>query len=336
MKRSLAALFLASAVVAGCGTSGSQASTSTTATSTVPTTLEPLSVASAQLSADLRAATTAQTLPADLTPSLQDFDNSSQGYNFSGPAFFSACDAYDQPARQTNPFPCIFGDTQSTKIIVLVGDSDIGNWAPALDLGLKSAGYRLDVFGFAGCLTPDISYNSSNDGNTDPRASPADCNTWHAALGPAILALNPIAVIAAAASDHYGLISKSTWIAGFDKLFAETTTPSTVRILMGLSPVLPEAAPTCLSTHPDPQTCSIHYVSGTGAYGVYLARDPQIAVSAHAKLIPSTPWLCDDGDCPPVIGKYLVYADTYHLTIAFSQFIAPEVTSAVLTAIQGS
>lgn len=337
MKRSLAALFLVSVMVAGCGASGGTVSTGTTARPTVPVTLEPLSVASAQLAADLSAATKANTLPAGLTPPLSDFASTSQGQSVTGPSYFSACDAYGEASRQSDPVPCVFGDTQSKRIIVLFGDSSVGNWAPALDLGLKAAGYRLDVFGFAGCLTPDISYNSGNDNNRDPNSTPDECNTWHAAAEPAIRALAPVAVIASAASDNYGLISNSDWIAGYDKLFAETTTPTTVRILIGSSPFFNEAAPTCLSTHPDPQACSINYSSGgAGPYSEYMARDPQIAASAHAKLIPPTSWLCSDGDCPPVIGSFLAYGDIDHLTIAFSEFLAPEVTSAVLTAIQGS
>lgn len=336
---SLAAFSLAVLVIAGCGkTQGSAASdVSLPSSSITPATLEPLPVASAQLSADLTSALTARSLPAVLTPSLNDFVSTSEGQSLTGPASFAACDAYGRTAQQANPSPCELGDVHSAKVVVIVGDSNVGNWVPALDLGMRSAGYKLDVFGFAGCLTPDLIYTSSNDGNTDPDSTPTACNTWHTAVASAIRAVRPIAVIADAAADNYDQISPSEWISGMDKLFAETAPAGATRILMGTSPYLNEAAPTCLSTHPNPHTCSISYVQGgAGPYNEYLTRDSQIAASAKAKLIAASQWLCQNQVCPPVIGNYLVYGDTDHLTISFSQFIAPEVSAAVLSAIHGS
>ena len=100
------------------------------------------------------------TLPSNLDPPLQGFANSSEAKALFGMAYFQSCDAYLHTEQAASPSPCFFGDLQSDKTIVLVGDSNVGNWAPALDLGLKEAGYRLAVFAFPGCGTPDLNYAS--------------------------------------------------------------------------------------------------------------------------------------------------------------------------------
>ena len=61
-----------------------------------------------------------------------------------------------------------------------------------------------------------------------------------------------------------------------------------------------------------------------------MVRDRTNARIAGARLIPAVQWLCATKGCSPVIGKYLVYADSAHLTMAYSLSIATQVTSAVL------
>jgi hypothetical protein len=284
-----------------------------------------------QVSSAVKASINLKSIPTDLTPGLASFANPTSAYKLLGPAFFGPCDAYKNTAEQTNPTPCVFGDTQSTKTIVLVGDSNVGNWAPALALGLKSAGYRLAVFGFAGCDTPDLTYTATNDPNTIP----AQCNEWHRTVASAILAQHPLAVIGVSGPVGIPEINNSQWIAGFKKLFTNTTTPSTIRILFGTSPIFTDGAAQCLAIHSDPQSCDLRYSPST-YYGQYVARDPKIAAAVKATLIPVYPWMCYARDCSPVVGKYLTVGDTDHLTIAYSEYLATVVTEAVLKVITKS
>jgi len=285
----------------------------------------------AQVAAAVKSSTSVKSIPANLTPALKSFENSTEAFQTSGPAYFASCDAYGNAKEQAHPTPCLFGNTRSTKTIVLVGDSTVGNWAPGLDIGLKAAGYRLALFGFSGCPTADVIYTAA----VDPDDQPGECNTWHAAVSSAIRSLHPLAVIAVASAGELGMITNSRWIAGMKRLYSDSTTKSTIRILMGTSPVFPEAIPTCLAAHPDPQTCALHFTSGTGYYGQYVARDPQVASASDAILIPTFQWLCNSGICSPVVGKYLVYADADHLTIAYGEYLANVVTDAVVKVIKG-
>jgi hypothetical protein len=291
----------------------------------------PVPGTAAQVASVVKSSTSIKSIPANLTPSLQSIADSNNAFELSGPAYFASCDAYGNHNEQTHPTPCLFGDTKSTKTIVLVGDSNVGNWAPALNIGLKSAGYRLAVYGFAGCPTPDLTYTPTND----PGNVAAACNKWHAALPPAVRSLHPLAVIAVVGAVDLGLITNKQWIVGFKKLYSQLATGSTARILIGTSPMFPEAIPTCLAAHRDPQTCALHYQFGAGYYGVYVGRDPQIASASDGTLIPTYKWLCSSGSCSPVIGKYLVYADADHLTIIYSEYLATVVTHAVVEVVKG-
>jgi hypothetical protein len=214
----------------------------------------------------------------------------------------------------------------STKTIAIVGDSNVGNWVPALNVGLKAAGYRLAAFSYAGCPTADVTYKGLPDSQT------SECNLWHKTVPSVVKALHPIAVLVASGENFTTGMTNSNWIAGFVKLFKLTTSPSTVRILMGTSPFTTVAPPSCLAAHSNPQDCALHYATGS-QYPVYLTRDPFIAQASHATLIPTYPWLCVKKVCPPVISNYLAMADTDHLTTAYSNYIAPLVTEAVLNVI---
>jgi hypothetical protein len=265
-------------------------------------------------------------LPSKLKPSLQLFSNASTSYKLTGPSFFAACDPYDSKKLSAHPVPCIFGDHLSKKTIVLVGDSNVGNWAPALSIGLKKDGYRLAVFGYSGCPASDIIYTASTSSQYQR------CNRWHARVPAAIRALHPVAVIAASGPYDVAASPEDEWVAGFSKLFEDATagSPAITRILFGTSPIFPESIPGCLAAHPDPQTCAIHFKIGDHHYGDYLSRDVSEASAAHAKLVVTYPWFCSDGTCSPVIGKYLVYTDKDHLSIAYSDYLSAVITNSVL------
>lgn len=311
------------------------AATSTTSTSGISHSTSTTGPQPAAVSSVLESIATApkiHTVPSDLDPPLQAFADPNQANAVAGPAYFWQCDAYGSPIQAASPAPCLFGDLQSTKTIVLVGDSNVGNWAPALDIGLQSAGYRLAVFGFAGCPTPDIHYRSY-DQLTSTLLS--ECNEWHSRVPLAINALHPIAVIAASGEADTSGISNREWIDGFATLFNQSTagSPTAIRILLGTSP-FPGPTPNCVAATPNPQECALHDTGHSSSdYSTFLARDPSIASASGATLIPTYPWFCHNGICPPIVSRYLVFADQDHATIAYSEYLSPVVTNAVVTAI---
>jgi SGNH domain (fused to AT3 domains) len=280
----------------------------------------------AQVTAAVKASISTTTLSPAVSATLEEFANPSSFY-LTGPSTYGNCDPYNSEALALAPKACFFGNLHGSKTIVLVGDSNAGNWVPALSIGLAKTKYRLAVFAFSGCPLANLRYNSSL--NLYQR-----CRQWHAHVPAAIRALHPVAVLAAA-GDAGSVYPTTMWANGVKSVFADSTrgSPSTTRILMGISPFFRESALTCLTAHPDPQDCSLKYTPA-GAYGAALSRDRVIAKTSDATLIPTKQFFCFGNICSPVIANTLVYSDTDHVTIAYSSFISKSITAAVLAAMK--
>ncbi len=269
-------------------------------------------------------------IPANLTPSLTTFESHSS-YSLSGLTLFHTCDPYYFPALAAAPKACYLGDKSSTKTIVIIGDSNVGNWLPALNNGLFKSHYRLAVFAFEGCPMPDLTYTAT----TDP-SSFAACNTWHAHVGAAVRALKPIAVIADSGAVDLSVFTNAQWTNGVKEMFTQTTyhLANVKRILFGTSPFFSFAVPGCVASNTDPQKCASYFQIGTGYYGQFVARDPLIATAAKATLVPTYQWFCTGDHCSPIVSKFLVYVDADHLSTAYSDYLSTVATDAVTTALK--
>lgn len=281
-----------------------------------------------QVAAAVKSSISFKAVSPAIAASLREFSSPSS-IHLTGPSTFEACDPYHSEALALAPKPCLFGNLQGTKTIVLVGDSNVGNWVPALNMGLAATQYRLAVFGFSSCGLANLPYTAVW------AALYERCRQWHVNVPAAIRALHPIAVLAA--SGQVGTTyPNATWVKGVKNVFVEATlgSPTTKRILMGTSPLFGESAVICLTVHPDPQDCSMRYSPGYGYYGDTLSRDVLIAKSSKATLINTSKFLCSSDTCVPVIGNILVYSDIDHITIAYSTFLSNVITSAVLAALK--
>jgi len=282
----------------------------------------------AQVDAAVKSSTSVKTISSAVAATLKEF-SSPASFDLTGPSSFSACDVYNSESLALSPKPCLLGNPHGTKTIVLIGDSNVGNWVPALNFGLEGTPYRLAVFGFSSCGLANLPYTSSW-GSLYKR-----CLQWHEHLPAAIRALHPVAVLASSGAVGTNF-SESTWVNGVKNVFVQSTKglPATRRILLGTTPFFPESAVTCLTVHPNPQECSLTYSFGSGYYGSTLARDKEIAAASNATLINTTKFFCHSDTCSPVIANILVYSDIDHVTIAYSSYISKVVTSAVLAALK--
>ena len=102
-----------------------------------------------QVTAAVKSSITTKRVSAAVAATLKQFSNSSS-YDLTGPSTYGACDPYDSEALALSPKPCFFGNLHGSKTIALVGDSNVGNWVPALSIGLAATQYRLAA---VTCLT---------------------------------------------------------------------------------------------------------------------------------------------------------------------------------------
>jgi len=258
-------------------------------------------------------------LPKNLVPSLTQLAG---GQNVQGSSYLrTSCDPYVFNAQARDPSPCWYGSTTAKKTIVIFGDSYVGNWIPALNIAGQKLGFRVAEFSFVGCTTPFV--NPSAGPGFDSAEVKA-CIAFHSNLPRSVNKLDPVAVIAANGSPSWGVAGNPSWILNLGRAFDEMTTASNhpIRILLGTGPKLPEAAPTCLATHSTSiNVCNFTYGAGS-EFTAALQRDTNAIAGAHVHLIPTYQWICLNNVCPSVVGHIAVYADTDHLTVAISKYLA--------------
>jgi hypothetical protein len=288
----------------------------------------------AKVSAFIAASTSIDVLPSTLTPSLEQFTNPNALKSLQGSGeLATACDPVVTPADAKDPVPCYFGDPHGVKTVVLYGDSNAGNWIPALNAVMKQLKYRLAVFAYPSCATPFIPTTTGKTGNYPiPFKGKVygplfvECATWHANVGAVIDALDPVAVIAVSGPWMFSTLpaDETAWTKSFAHAYNVMTKghPTTLRILLGTSPLMPTASPQCLSLNVNTvQNCSASYTFGVGYFGGILARDVLVAKASDATLVPVTPLFCSNGHCSPVVKNYLVYVDQDHTTIAYTTYV---------------
>jgi hypothetical protein len=266
--------------------------------------------------------------PASYSPPLADFVPSA---NLAGEGTLALCDAYGNSREIADPTPCVEGDTTASRIVVLVGDSNVGNWSPGLSAGLAKSNYRLDVFSYAGCPTSDITYVTGDYIGTPPHS----CNEWHESVLKSIEKLSPVAVITAS-SGIGPQYNQKVWDDGYKTLFTKATggRSSVRRIVIGTSPYFTTAPPVCLSLNPKaPLRCllSTHTTTLVGAYSSYKSRDAAVAKAGGAALIRTSSLFCFDSECPSEVGGIVTFIDNDHVTTAYSDAISGPLTNAVLS-----
>jgi hypothetical protein len=57
-------------------------------------------------------------------------------------------------------------------------------------------------------------------------------------------------------------------------------------------------------------------------YATHNADEAKIAKQAGDLYVSTTQWMCTSTVCPPVIGGYAVYLDSYHITSEFASWLA--------------
>lgn len=290
----------------------------------------PASPSLAQVQSAVQSALSTTTMPKVLTPALAAFNGSANVSKLIGDFQGADCNPNLHPSQVLSPVPCLFGNLQSSKTIVLYGDSNAGNWIPAFKKGLAASPYRLAVFFYPACPTADLNYTGSL---LSTPAIASSCNQWHQAAETAIAAMKPIAIVAVQSLAMSWKISTANWIPGMVTFFKNATvgSPATKRIIFGTSPSFHLSVPSCLARAHRPADCALT----TPMYATTLAgRDPQVASAIHGVLIQTSGWFCKKALCAPELNGNVVVGDLDHTTIAASNFLSTVATSSLEAALR--
>ena len=262
------------------------------------------------------AATTARTLPANLTPpldgALRDQANSRTCFT----DYFGT--------RPTTTPECVFGDPAGAKTLVLLGDSHAAQWAGPIFAWGRQNHWKVWFLAKSSCQA----------GNYPDYVVPAlhrvytECNAWRAAALEFVAAIRPQVVV-------IGALSKGITIRPEGQ--AQTTRQlrgAGAKVLyiadnpyMGIDP------PSCLAQYPtDIQRCSVPRTAA-GLDAPARLAEIQGTLDGGGQVWDPIPYLCADV-CPAVIGDIGVYKDESHLTNTFTTSLLPQL-GPVLTRLGG-
>lgn len=215
----------------------------------------------------------------------------------------------------TEVIGCDYGDTSSSTVVAMVGDSKMGQWLPAVDAMGKANGWKVRTYTKSACP-----WNPNPVEHTD-RPYTA-CVTWGQEVlrrltGPD----KPLAVLTSAVkSTAYppggGRPDRDTLVAGYADYWSALGAAGVPVIAVADTPQPGKVVYECVLEHPEDlmSACKGDWNRGAGTSALEQATD-QVETAA---LVDLNPWICPQEQCWPVIGGVLVYRQGSHITATYA------------------
>jgi peptidoglycan/LPS O-acetylase OafA/YrhL len=254
-------------------------------------------------------------VPADLSPSLAEArDDLAQ----------SLKDGCQVAFLGVAPKPCSYGDRSSQTAVYLIGDSHAAQWLPALDALGSSRGWRILPRTKGNCPPVDTTVWLARY-----ERPYVECDEWRRNLIDEINSVKPAMVLVSfsrgaelwdGSSHHEIQADPDAWRAAIERTLSELKSSGATPILMADTPRPAIDPVSCLATHQLIEQCPSTRDESLDAD--YSALEHKAAADVGVRVISANDWLCSATDCPSVMGQYLVYRDTNHLTATFSRLLS--------------
>jgi peptidoglycan/LPS O-acetylase OafA/YrhL len=214
---------------------------------------------------------------------------------------------------------CVYGNAQSSVVVVLFGDSHAAQWFPALEKIATDNNWRLEIFTKKGCPTADIPVFDQTRNS--------ECAPWRAHVAARLAEIKPHLIIISAyryqaAGASIGRDPDQVWSEGLDRTMSVIRPLADRVLVLGDTPTPLNDVPSCVASH-------LHNVGQCMATRAEAVRPGRLAVELavakahHADFATTSDWLCTPSKCPVVIGDLLVYRDNSHITTAASSWLTP-------------
>ena len=270
-----------------------------------------------------RPPTAAGPVPADLDPSLAAVRDDE-------PIIYTDGCHLDQAS--IDPKSCVFGDTASQTTVVLLGDSHAAQWFPTFARLANVEHWKLVTLTKSACTPADVTV-----WNPTFKRAYTECDAWRAKAFDRITALHPALVVMAMSRTYTLVVGSATatvpqrpdlWDAGIAASLQRLSDAADHVVLIGDTPRSKVDPPVCLSKHlGDALACATPSASSLDPKRT--AGDLADAEAAGATFIDPTPWVCPSEPCPVVIGSYLVFRDSHHLTTPFATALSRRMLAAL-------
>lgn len=219
---------------------------------------------------------------------------------------------------------CVFGDKKSTKVLVILGDSHAQMWIPALNRIGTSKQLKVIVLYMARC--PAATLDVWLPGYNIPYLA---CSSTRANWFTAINKLHPVATlltdhtngVTTAASNGTQPFTSSQWQAGMASTISSLKPSKSKVAIIGDINTFDQPPLFCLSAYPSQaQTCSSKNPNPDRP--TQIAAERAAASAAGVLYVDPTKWLCTAKTCSTVVGSYIVYYDSYHVSCRYAAYLS--------------
>jgi len=220
--------------------------------------------------------------------------------------------------------PCVFGDRTGKYTVVLIGDSHMQQWEPAFNRAGAYAHWRVVDWTKSGCPPQELTVYSPVLNHTYH-----SCNVWRALTLRRIAALNPAVVVMTGLDTEQALNPSPTAYADATVATVRTLQRTTTAkiVYMEDTPFPGYNVASCVAAHlDDVKACNIPL---SHAYDQPRHQDINQALQklGGVTLVNPADWICAGSNCPAVVGNLLVFRDQSHLSVEFSGWLTPMITS---------
>ncbi len=267
----------------------------------------------AHLSAEIAQGLTVRPVPNNLAPSLE-ASRKDQPI-----VYANGCHQSQGSAGMPE---CVFGDTQGTKTVWLVGDSHAAQWFPALNALAKLQGWKLVSHTYSGCPT---TATLLPDPKT-PGAMYVSCQRWQNLLLSKVRQAHPDLIVVGAAT-----VLLPDAMDGFTSRLADFVAASRSVIVLGDTPQQSQDVPPCVSAH---MSNAAACATGRAIAMVNVNKaDLEAAANAVGAHFANTlDWFCTQDSCPVIVKNVLLYRDAAHITPEANTWISRVFNENVLQA----
>lgn len=209
---------------------------------------------------------------------------------------------------------CVFGPPDPVLTVALVGDSHAGNWYPALDLVAQQRHWRIVTYLHNSCPFSSATRVMEAQGAIE-------CRTPNRAILQRIIQRGDVNVVLTTAfivpyePDPSDLPAGAT---GFIDFWHQLNRAGIKVVAIADTPGWTTPPAACVAEHlTDPTPCTRPMTNGPDPLVAATRAEPKVP------LIDMNDRIVVAGVCPAVIGNVLVYRDQNHLTVEYSQSLAP-------------
>ncbi len=219
--------------------------------------------------------------------------------------------------------PCVFGDKSGKDTVVLFGDSHMQQWQPAFDRAGAYAHWRVVNWTKSGCAPQEVA-----EWNGQLNEPYTQCYTWRALTLRRIAALHPTVVVVAGCDCETPNLSPAAYAdATVSTVRTLERTTSAKIVYLEDTPYPGYIVPDCVADHlDDVRACNLP-LSKAYDQPRHQAINRALEKLGGVTLVNPQGWICADNECPAVVGNLLVFRDQSHLSVEFSRWLTPMITS---------